>query len=45
MSFKEYLMYIKHMTIEEYNEMSLGAKMVLEQEYELAYGMCIGISN
>ena len=43
MSFKEYLQYIKHMTVDEYNKLSLGEKMVLESEYELAYGMCIGI--
>ena len=45
MSFVDYLRYIKHMTIEEYNQLSLGAKMVLETEYELAYGMDIGVPD
>ena len=45
MSFREYLQYIKNMTVEDYNKLSLGEKMVLEAEYELAYGMGIGIPD
>lgn len=38
MSFEEYLMYIKHMSIDDFNKCSLGAKMHLEYEYAIAYG-------
>ena len=39
MSFEEYLMYIKHMSIDEFNQMSLGAKMQIEHEYDFTYGL------
>lgn len=39
MSFEEYLMYIKHMSIEDFEQSSLEAKMYLENEYEIAYGI------
>lgn len=39
MSFEEYLMYIKHMSIEDFNQSSLETKMYLEYEYAIAYGI------
>lgn len=39
MRFEEYLMYIKHMNIEDFNQSSLEIKMYLENEYEMVYGI------
>lgn len=39
MSFEEYLMYIKHMSIEYFMQSSLEIKIYLENEYEIAYGI------
>ena len=38
MTFEQYLMYIKHMNIEQFNQCSLDAKMLLEYEYAIEYG-------
>ena len=37
MTFDDYIRFIKHMTIEEYNQLSFGTKMNLEYEYIFAY--------
>ena len=38
MSFDDYIRYIKNISIEKYNEMSLEEKMYIEIEYDIAYG-------
>ena len=37
MTFDDYIIFIKHMTIEEYNQLSFETKMDLEYEYIFAY--------
>lgn len=37
MTFDDYIRFIKHMTIEEYNQLSFETKMDLEYEYIFAY--------
>ena len=37
MTFDDYIRFIKHMTIEEYNQLSFDTKMNLEYEYIFAY--------
>ena len=39
MTFKDYIRFIKHMTIEEYNQLSFETKMNLEYEYIFAYSL------
>lgn len=39
MSFEDYIRYIKRMSIEEFNNMSLEAKMQVEIEYDVSYGI------
>ena len=38
MSFEDYIRYIKHMSIEDYNEIPLESKLYIEQEYDRTYG-------
>lgn len=37
MTYDDYIRFIKHMTIEEYNQLSFETKMDLEYEYIFAY--------
>lgn len=39
MTFEDYIRFIKHMTIEEYNKLSFETKMNLEYEYIFAYSL------
>lgn len=39
MSFEDYIRYIKHMSMEQFNKMSLEGKLQIETEYDLAYGL------
>ena len=39
MSFEEYLMYIHHMSIEDFKQSSVETKIYLENEYEIVYGI------
>lgn len=39
MTFEDYIRFIKHMTIEEYNQLSFETKMNLEYEYIFAYSL------
>lgn len=38
MNFEDYIRYIKHISIYEFNQMSLEAKLQIETEYNAAYG-------
>ena len=38
MSFEDYIRYVWHISIQEFNEMSLSAKMQIEYEYCREYG-------
>ena len=38
MSFEDYIRYIKHISMEQFNQMSLEAKIQIEYEYNTAYG-------
>ena len=38
MSFEDYIRYIKHISMEQFNQMSLEAKLQIETEYNIAYG-------
>ena len=39
MSFEEYLRYIKHIEIKDFEHLSIERQMELEYEYAIAYGM------
>lgn len=39
MSFEEYLRYIKHIEVKDFEQFSIERKMELEIEYANAYGM------
>lgn len=38
MSFEDYIRFIHHISIDEFNQMSLDAKIQIEYEYNMAYG-------
>lgn len=40
MSFEDYIRFIKHMNMDEYNQLPLESKMHIETEYDIAYGYC-----
>ena len=40
MSFEDYIRFIKHMSIEEYNQIPWESKLQIEQEYDMTYGCC-----
>ena len=38
MNFEDYIRFIKHMNMEQFNRMSLEAKLQIEYEYNIEYG-------
>lgn len=38
MSFEDFIRYIKHMSVEEYNQITWESKLQIECEYDMTYG-------
>ena len=39
MTFEQFLMFVKHMSVEQFRELSFESKMNIEYEYDLTYGI------